>query len=264
MTLLQISILAVIQGVTEFLPVSSSGHLALTPVLLGWPDQGLTMDVAVHVGTLGAVIVYLWREVWMMLCGLGKLTTGKIDDGAKLAGLVVVASIPVVIAGLAVKAYFGEGLRTPLVIGWAFIIGGILLYLGDRYGLKIKRMTHITVGNALLIGLAQALAVIPGSSRAGTTITMARLLGFERRDAARFSMLLSIPAIAGAGLLQGIYVMESGDAAFQTNILIATGLAFITALLAIIVMMSWLQRQSFTPFVFYRIALGVVILWLAA
>jgi undecaprenyl-diphosphatase len=125
-------------------------------------------------------------------------------------------------------------------------------------------MTQITVGNALLIGLAQALAVIPGSSRAGTTITMARLLGFERRDAARFSMMLSIPAIAGAGLLQGIYVMESGDAAFQTDILIATGLAFIAALLAIIVMMSWLQRQSFTPFVFYRIALGVVILWLAA
>jgi undecaprenyl-diphosphatase len=264
LTLLQITILAVIQGITEFLPVSSSGHLALTPVLLGWQDQGLTMDVAVHVGTLGAVVVYLWREVWMMLCGLGKLTTGKIDEGAKLVGLVVVASIPVVIAGLAVKVYFGEGLRTPLVIGWAFIIGGILLYLGDRYGLRIKRMTHITVGNALLIGLAQALAVIPGSSRAGTTITMARLLGFERRDAARFSMLLSIPAIAGAGLLQGIDVIKSGDAAFQADILIATGLAFITALLAIVVMMSWLQRQSFTPFVFYRIALGIVILWLAA
>ena len=264
MTLLQITVLAVIQGITEFLPVSSSGHLALTPVLLGWQDQGLTMDVAVHVGTLGAVIVYLWREVWMMLCGLGKLTTGKIDDGAKLAGLVVIASIPVVIAGLAVKAYFGEGLRIPLIIGWAFIIGGILLYLGDRYGLRIKRMTHITVGNALLIGLAQALAVIPGASRAGTTITMARLLGFERRDAARFSMLLSIPAIAGAGLLQGIDVMKSGDAAFQADILIAAGLAFVTALLAIVVMMGWLQRQSFTPFVFYRIALGVVILWLAA
>ena len=125
-------------------------------------------------------------------------------------------------------------------------------------------MTHITVGNALLIGLAQALAIIPGASRAGSTITIARLLGFERRDAARFSMLLSIPAIAGAGLLQGIDVMKSGDAAFQADILIAAGLAFVTALLAIVVMMGWLQRQSFTPFVFYRIALGVVILWLAA
>jgi undecaprenyl-diphosphatase len=264
LTLLQITILAIIQGITEFLPVSSSGHLALTPVLLDWQDQGLTMDVAVHVGTLGAVIVYLWREVWMMLCGLGKLTTGKVADGANLAGLVVIASIPVVIAGLAVKAYFGEGLRTPQVIGWAFIIGGILLYLGDRYGLRIKRMTHITIGNALLIGIAQAFAVIPGSSRAGTTITMARLLGFERRDAARFSMLLSIPAIAGAGLLQGIDVIKSGDAAFQADILIAAGISFITALLAIVVMMSWLQRQSFKPFVFYRIALGIVILWLAA
>ncbi len=264
MTLFQIIVLAVIQGITEFLPVSSSGHLALTPVLLDWKDQGLTIDVAVHVGTLGAVIAYLWREVWMMLCGLVKLATGRVDEGAKLAGLVVIASIPVVIAGLAVKAYFGEGLRTPLVIGWAFIVGGVLLYLGDRYGLRIKRMTHVTVSNALLIGLAQALAVIPGSSRAGTTITMARLLGFERRDAARFSMLLSILAIAGAGLLQGMDVVQSGDDAFQADVLIAAGLAFITALLAIVVMMGWLQRQSFTPFVLYRIVLGIVILWLAA
>ena len=125
-------------------------------------------------------------------------------------------------------------------------------------------MAHITVGNALLIGVAQAFAVIPGASRAGTTITMARLLGFERRDAARFSMLLSIPAIAGAGLLQGMEVVQSGDAAFQANILIAAGLAFVTALLAIVVMMGWLQKQSFTPFVLYRVALGIAILWIAA
>tara|TARA_Y100001936_G_scaffold252975_1_gene315131 strand:- start:1202 stop:1996 length:795 start_codon:yes stop_codon:yes gene_type:complete len=264
LTLFQITVLAVIQGITEFLPVSSSGHLALTPVLMDWKDQGLTIDVAVHVGTLGAVLAYLWREVWMMFCGIGKLATGKVDEGAKLAGLVIIASIPVVIAGLAVKTYFGEGLRTPVIIGWAFIVGGVLLYLGDRYGLRIKKMAHITVGNALLIGVAQAFAVIPGASRAGTTITMARLLGFERRDAARFSMLLSIPAIAGAGLLQGMEVVQSGDAAFQANILIVAGLAFVTALLAIVVMMGWLQKQSFTPFVLYRVALGIAILWIAA
>ena len=263
LTFIQIAVLAIIQGITEFLPISSSGHLALAPMLLGWKDQGLAMDVAVHMGALGAVVFYLWREIWMMLCGLAKLTTGRIDEGAKLAWLIVIASIPVIISGLAVKAYLGDSLRIPLLMGWAFIIGGILLYLGDRYGLKIRRISHITTGSALLIGVAQALAVIPGASRAGTTITMARLLGYERRDAARFSMLLSIPAIAGAGFLHGTDVIQGGNTAFQADLLLAAGLAFVAALLAIIVMMSWLQRQSFTPFVFYRIALGILILWLA-
>lgn len=262
MTLLQIAVLAMIQGITEFLPVSSSGHLALTPVLFDWPDQGLIIDVAVHVGTLGAVIVYLWREITEILYGIGKLTVGRLDEGAKLAAFIIIASIPVFIAGLIIKIYVGDTLRTPLIIGWAFILGGVLLYLSDRFSFRIKRIAHITVGNALLIGIAQAFAIIPGASRAGTTITMARILGFERRDAARFSMLLSIPAIFGAGFIQGIDVFRSTDAAFQTNVLIAIGLAFVTALLAIIAMMNWLQRQNFTPFAIYRIALGIIILWL--
>lgn len=222
------------------------------------------MDVAVHLGTLGAVLLYLRREVWMILSGLAKLITGRVDEGAKLAWLVLIASIPVVIAGLTLEAYIASELRIPLLIGWAFIIGGILLYLGDRYGRKIRRKTHITIGNAFLIGIAQAFAIIPGASRAGTTITMSRFLGYERRDAARFSMLLSIPAIAGASFLRGVDVVRSGDTAFQVDFLLAAGLAFVTALLAINIMMSWLQRQSFTPFVFYRIALGIWILWIAA
>lgn len=264
LTLLQIVVLAVVQGITEFLPVSSSGHLVLTPVLFGWPDQGLTLDVAVHVGTLGAVIVYLWREVWMILRGMTRLLAGRFDEGARLAGLVVIASIPVVIAGFLVKQYAGDALRTPAVIGWSFIGFGILLYLGDRFGLTILRIPHMTVGAAFCIGVAQIFALIPGASRAGTTITMARLLGFERREAARFSMLLSIPAIAGAGALLGKDVMASGDAILQANVVLAAGLAFAAALVAIAAMMWWLQRQSYMPFVFYRIALGVAILWYAA
>ena len=264
MTLLQIVTLAVIQGITEFLPVSSSGHLALTPYIMKWEDQGLTLDVAVHVGTLGAVMAYLWRDIWVITRGLFRLPTGRIDEGARLAWFVVIASIPVIIVGFSVKMFLGDAMRTPLVIGWAFIGFGILLYLSDRMGLTIKRIPHMTAATALLIGIAQSFAIIPGASRAGTTITMARMLGYERRDAARFSMLLSIPAILGAGVLLGKDVLESGDTVLQANVILAAALSFVTALVAIAAMMYWLQRQSYTPFVLYRIVLGIIILWVAA
>lgn len=263
LTFFQIVVLAVIQGITEFLPVSSSGHLALTPVFLGWKDQGLALDVAVHVGTLGAVIVYLWRDIGSVLRGLIRLPTGRIDDGAKLAWLVLVSSIPVIIAGFLIKAYAGDALRSAAIIGWAFIGFGILLYMADRTGLTIHRITHMTTVGALLIGIAQVFALIPGASRAGTTITMARMLGFERREAARFSMLMSIPAILGAGVLLGKDVLESGDSVLQANVLLAAAFAFVAALIAIAAMMYWLQRQSYTPFVAYRLLLGVIILWYA-
>ncbi len=263
MTLIQIVTLAIIQGITEFLPVSSSGHLALTPVLMNWKDQGLALDVAVHVGTLGAVMVYLWRELWLITLGLIRLPTGRIDEGARLAWLVIIASIPVIIVGLSVKIWLGDTMRTPLVIGWAFIGFGILLYISDRVGLTIKRIPHMTASAAFLIGIAQSFAIIPGASRAGTTITMARMLGFERQDAARFSMLISIPAILGAGVLLGKDVLESGDTVLQADVILAAAFAFVTALIAIVAMMYWLRRQSYTPFVFYRIVLGIVILWFA-
>ncbi len=264
MSLFHIIVLAVIQGITEFLPISSSGHLVLTPGLMGWLDQGLTIDVAVHVGTLFAVVVYLRREVWSIVRGLARLFVGKFDEGARLAALIVVASIPVMAAGLGVKVLLGDATRAPLVIGWAFIVFGVILYFGDRYGLTIRRINHLTWSNALIIGLAQALAIIPGSSRAGVTITMARILGFERQDSARFSMLLAIPAIAGAGVIQGIEVVRSGRLEILPDGLMAASFSFLTALLAIWAMMSWLQRQSYTPFVVYRIIVGIIILWFAA
>lgn len=264
MTLLQIIVLSVIQGITEFLPISSSGHLALTPVLLGWKDQGLLIDVAVHVGTLGAVVMYLWRDIWAILQGLVRLATGRIDAGARLAGLVLIASLPVIAAGFAVKLWLGDALRTPAVIGWSFIGFGLLLYACDRLGLTILKIEHMRAGGALMIGLAQILALIPGASRAGVTITMARMLGYERPDAARFSMLLSIPAIAGAGTLAVLDLIESGNAALQVNAMLAAALSLVAALIAIVAMMSWLRRASFAPFVYYRVAVGALILWLAA
>ena len=256
------TVLAIFQGLTEFLPISSSGHLVFVPLVLGWEDQGLALDVAVHMGTLGAVILYLRRETLMILRGLRKILIGKFDEDTKLAGLILIASIPVFIAGIAVKILIGDGIRIPYVIGWAFIIGGILLYVSDRFGPKIKQTQSLTVSDALLIGIAQAFAIIPGASRAGTTITMARLLGYERSDAARISLLLSIPAIAGAGFVLTMDVIQIGDSEIILNVFLGTIIAFITALLAISMMMSWLKRRSFTPFVVYRIALGFLILFL--
>ena len=206
-------------------------------------------------------MVYLWRDILMIARGLMRLFAGRIDEGARLAGLVVIASIPVIAVGFTVKHFLGDTIRTPLVIGWAFIGFGILLYVCDRLGLTIKRIPHMTAGAAFLIGIAQAFAIIPGASRAGTTITMARMLGFERRDAARFSMLLSIPAILGAAALAGRDLYSTGNIALGYDSALAAGVAFVTALIAISAMMRWLQRASYWPFVAYRILLGGFLLY---
>ncbi len=260
MPLYQLAVLAIIQGITEFLPVSSSGHLALVPDVVGWPDQGLVIDVAVHVGTLGAVVLYLWRDLWVILRDLLGLASGQVEAGAKLALNLFIASIPVAATGFYVKLYAVDILRDAAVIGWAFVGFGILLFLCDRFGLTVRRIEHIKLGGALVVGIAQAFAVIPGTSRAGACITAARFLGLERREAARFSMLLSIPAIIGAGLLESIELFQSDNTVLQGDAITAAAMAFVTALIAIALMMAWLRRASFTPFVVYRIIAGVAIL----
>lgn len=263
MPLLHIAILALVQGITEFLPISSSGHLVLVPVLLEWPDQGLVIDVAVHVGTLGAVMLYFWRDVALMIGGLGRLATGRLDGGGRLAAFVVVGTIPVIIAGFALNHFVPGGIRSIEVIAWTTLGFGIVLYLADRMGMTLRRMDHMGFVDAVIIGLAQVLALIPGTSRSGITMTAARGLGFERPDAARFSMLLSMPAILGAGVLKGVELYQSGDAALTASALIAAGLALISALIAIWAMMAWLRRSTFTPFVVYRVLLGGFLLAVA-
>lgn len=260
MPLFHIVVLAVVQGITEFMPISSSGHLALAPQVMGWPDQGLIIDVAVHVGTLGAVCAYLWRDIWAILRALPRLLAGRIEAGARLLWLGVIGSIPVGAAGFAMHYYAIEPYRTAEVIGWAFLGFGVLLYATDKLGLTVRRIEHMTAVNAIYIGIAQVFALIPGASRAGTTITMARMLGFERREAARFSMLLSIPAILGAGALKGLDLFESGDLALQSDAILAAGLAFVAALIGIAAMMGWLRRASYTPFIVYRVLVGAAIL----
>tara|TARA_B100000886_G_scaffold340431_1_gene309935 strand:+ start:313 stop:1113 length:801 start_codon:yes stop_codon:yes gene_type:complete len=260
MTLLQIIVLAVIQGISEFLPISSSGHLVLTPIIFGWQDQGLTLDVAVHLGTLGAVIWFLRAEIWKIILGVRGLLKGQLDDGARLAGYITISSIPVFFGGVAIAAIAGNILRQPQIIGWAFIIFGLALYAGDNLGRNTRSISELKIKDAILIGLFQTCALIPGASRAGTTITIARILGYERREAARFSMLLAIPAITGAGAVISLEVINSNDEILPLHLLFAALVAFITALLAMTLMMKWLLNQNFTPFVFYRVVVGVIIL----
>ena len=263
MDLLQLFVLAVVQGVTEFLPISSSGHLVLVPLLTPWPDQGLMIDVAVHVGSLGAVVVYLARDLRDMVAGTFARDGGLMaPPGRRLVVLVAVATVPVVVVGVAVSGVVDQ-LRRLDVIGWTMLLFGLALYLADQRCRADRRLDGLGVPGALAIGCAQVLALIPGTSRAGVTMTMARVLGLERRDAARFSMLLSIPTIAAAGLLLGVELVRLGELAVGRDAVVGGVLAFVSALVAIVAMMRWLRHASFTPFVVYRVVLGLALLGLA-
>jgi len=258
--ILHLAVLAVVQGITEFLPISSSGHLVLVPIFTGWPDQGLIMDVAVHVGTLGAVMLYLWRDMAAMLSGLGRLFKGRFDAGAKLAFYLIIATLPVVGAGYLMEKMYPGGLRSLEVIAWATLGFGFLLMIVDKTGMTLRRIEHLGVLDIMIMGFAQVLALIPGTSRSGITMTAGRLLGMERPEAARLSMLMSIPVIIGAGVLEGYKLYKMDDVQFNSDIFVAAGLAFGTALITIALLMAWVQRASFTPFAIYRILLGTVLL----
>ena len=265
MPILHLAIVALIQGVTEFLPVSSSGHLILLPNLTGLDDQGQVIDVAVHVGTLVAVILYFWSDVRRAAIGLPKVARRQIDDqNAWLALCLLVATIPVILAGLLLKLTgLDDAMRSIAVVGWATLVFGIVLYWADQTGGRDKTADRWSLKDASIMGLSQALALIPGTSRSGITITAARRLGYERTDAARLAMLMSIPTILASGLLLGLEVVVSLNAAAARDAAIAAVFAFVAALIALALMMRLLQSVSFTPYVIYRIALGLVILWIA-
>ena len=262
MPLLHLIILSVIQGVTEFLPVSSSGHLALYPLLSGGVDQGLAIDVAVHVGSLLAVMLYFRNDVAaLMRGGLRLLVADWRAEEAKLVLLLALATVPVVLAGLALTLLgWTDALRSVAVIGWATLIGGVILWLADSRGATRREAAGWTLRDALLIGLAQALALIPGSSRSGVTMTAARALGFARVDAARLSMLMSIPTIIAAGVLTARDLAGEENAALGLDALIAAGLSFAAAYAALALMMRMLRSWTMTPFAIYRLILGAALL----
>ena len=265
MTLWHLILLALIQGITEFLPVSSSGHLVLLPNLTGLADQGQLLDVAVHVGTLAAVILYFWSDVRMGLLGVPRMLTGRIDtQGAKLAFLLMIATIPVVLVGLVLHLTgLDDVMRSVAVIGWTMLIFGIVLYWADQRGPQMKQAENWNNRDAIILGLWQAVALIPGTSRSGITITGARFLGYDRHSAARIAMLMSIPTIAASGVLLGVDALVSANLAALREGAIAAAFAFVAALAALTLMMRLLQSVSFTPYVIYRVVLGIVLLWIA-
>ncbi len=218
------------------------------------------MDVAVHLGTLLAVVVYFRRDVLGLGRGLGRLATGRADAETRLAFYILAATVPVLAAGYVVKTQFGVALRTIEVIGWATLGFGALLWAADRWGARVKTVAGMTLGPALLIGCAQVLALVPGTSRSGITMTAARALGFERAEAARFSLLMAMPVILAAALLAGLDLARTGDVRLTADAALAAALAFVSALAAIAALMRWLTRASFTPFVIYRLILGLGLL----
>lgn len=265
MTYTYLLILALIQGITEFLPVSSSGHLILLPNLLGTEDQGQIIDVAVHVGTLFAVILYFWTDVKQAVLGLPRLATGRVDTaGSHLAFLLILATIPVIVFGLILKVTgLSDMLRSTAVIGWTMLGFGLVLYWADRTGAETKTETDWTLKDAMIMGLWQAVALIPGTSRSGITITGARKLGYTRQDAAKLSMLMSIPTIIASGTLLGLEVAATADAQAARDGAIAAAMAFVSALAALALMMRLLKSVSFTPYVVYRVILGIILLGIA-
>lgn len=262
--LLHVAVLALIQGLTEFLPVSASGHLAAIPLLTGWAGQTLAVDVAVRVGALGAVVVYFWRDLWMMAVGLFRYFTGRRGTGgAHLAFQVAIGTIPAVVAWGLIDHYLPGSFRGLRVVGWAMLGFGIVLFVADRLGMTIRRVEHLAYGDAIVIGIAQALALIPGTSRSGITMSAGRILGFERVDAARFSMLLSIPALLGVSILKGAELVSRHESLLSGTAITAVALGFGAGLVAISVLMAWLRRSSFTPFVLYRVLVGGALLGLS-
>ncbi len=265
MTTFHLLLIALIQGVTEFLPVSSSGHLILLPSLSGLDDQGQIIDVAAHIGTLCAVILYFWSDVRTAFFGALRLLRGRIDtQGAFLALCLLIATIPVILFGLFLKLTgLSENMRDIAVIGWAMIIFGIILYWADQTGPLEKTAERWSLKDAFQMGLWQAIALIPGTSRSGITITAGRMLGYTRTDAARLSMLMSIPTIIASGALLSLDVIGTANTAALRDIGLVVLMSFGAALAALTLMMRLLRAVSYTPYVIYRLALGSILLWIA-
>jgi undecaprenyl-diphosphatase len=256
MPLFYLITLAVVQGITEFLPISSSGHLILLPTVLDMPDQGRAVDVAAHVGTLIAVCLYFRRDIARMITPVIHPITAPSPDKQLLIYLIL-ASLPAVLAGGVIFILDWDIMRSSMVVGWATIIFGVLLGLADRMPATRKELGHKTV---IIIGLAQILALIPGTSRSGITMTAGRVMKLSRGVAARFSMLMAIPIIILAGLAESYAMWQSGQMAVITDMIIVAVLSAITAMMAIHGLLAWLKRAGFMPFVIYRIAMGVAIL----
>ncbi|WP_106477502.1 undecaprenyl-diphosphate phosphatase [Phytohalomonas tamaricis] len=257
---IHIVVLSLLQGITEFLPVSSSAHLILPSQLLGWPDQGLAFDVAVHVGTLLAVLIAFRHEVVATAGGWFRhVFKREASAESRLGWAVIIGTLPAALIGYVLEDAIELYTRSALVIATSTIVFGLVLWWADAKGSRVYEMGRLDWKSALFIGCAQALALIPGTSRSGITITAALLLGFTRQSAARFSFLLSIPLILAAGTLKTVELVQTGTDTQWIDIAWGIGLSFVSAVLCIKLFLAALDRIGMLPFVIYRLVLGVVL-----
>ena len=279
MPLYQAIVLAIVQGLTEFLPVSSTAHLWIVPWILKWKDPGLTFDVALHAGTLVAVLLYFWRywlEMIKMVLGIGGGGAGVaaggdvpakagaitlLGENRQLFWFLVIATIPGGIAGVLFERAADEQLRSPFVVGSALIIVALLMWAGERVGSESHNLGQVSMLDSIIVGVAQAFAVIPGVSRSGSTMTAGLFRGMNRETAARFSFLLSTPLIAGACLKKGWEIHHSGLAAdMRMPFLLGIVVSALVGYAVIAVLIRYLERRTFAVFVVYRVILGVILL----
>jgi len=260
MDFLHIVVLAVVQGLTEFLPISSSAHLILVPILTDWPDQGLAFDVAVHLGTLSAVVAYFRQEIMHMTVSWFASVRGKgFNEDARLAWAVLFGTIPVGLAGLLFKGYIEGSLRTPFVIAAATLVFALLLWWADARGRGERSEYRIGWKDVLIIGIAQAFALIPGTSRSGVTMTAGLMLGLSRQAAARFSFLLSIPVIVLAGGLETKDYLQHATVDDLQPLMIGALISGVSAYFCIHYFLKLLERIGMMPFVIYRIVLALAL-----
>ncbi len=262
MSLIQIIVLAVVQGITEFLPISSSGHLVLVPGFFGWSDQGLAFDVAVHFGSLIAVLIFFRKDIAGLVRGGVTVLGGRIDTiESRLAAGIALGTIPAAVAGMLAAGWIEANLRSPTVIVFTLSGYALLMLAADRFGRRTRGINDVGIRDAFLIGLAQALALIPGTSRSGVTITAAMALGLERQDAARFSFLLAVPVILLASLYELFKLLTAETPVAWAELGIAAAVSAIVAYLSIDFFMRFVSRIGLLPFALYRLALAAVIVF---
>ena len=249
----QAIVLGAVQGLAEFLPISSSAHLILVPWLLRWNDPGLVFDVALHLGTLVALLIYYWRD-WLLM---GASLFNGDRERRHMLFMLIVASIPGAIIGVLFEKQAESTFRSPPVIALALALLGVALWFSDRSAPQTRRINEVSFSDALVIGFSQAFAIIPGVSRSGSTITAARLLRLERADAANFSFLMATPIIAGAGLFEGRHLIHEG---VTSDVVAGFVTAAIFGLIAIVGLIRFVRTRTYEPFAWYRVMLAVFVI----
>jgi len=266
MSLFRPLILGTIQGITEFLPISSSAHLILTPWLMGWPDLGLTFDVALHFGTLFSLLLYFGTDWRNLIRAFGKSLWERSISGdplRRMSWLLLLGSLPAALAGLAAEGVIERHFRHPASIAFLMILLGGLLFYADRRGLMKKGIEEVGLWEALAIGLGQSVALLPGVSRSGITITVGLLLGLKREAAARFSFLLASPIVAGAALLEGLHLLRRGIPSGElVSFFLGISSATLFGFLSIRFLLRYLERGKLAPFAYYRCSMGFLVLLL--